>query len=82
MSTSKFSLVWPSTAGARDEQLEVAGHNSFHFRSVLLHECINVELLFLLRVHVCCTCSKLSIALIHIVNCGCSATSAVVACVL
>jgi len=27
MSTSKFSLVWPSTAGARDEQLEVAGHN-------------------------------------------------------
>ena len=80
MSTSKFSLVWPSTAGARDEQLEVAGHNSFHFRSILLHECINVEL-FLLRVHVC-TCSKLSIALIHIVNCGCSATSAVVACVL
>ena len=47
MSRSKFSLVWPSTAGARDEQLMVTGDNfvSNHIfilgQYCLLHECIN-----------------------------------------
>ena len=34
MSMSKFSLVWPSTAGAGDEQL-TSYVITFHFRSVL-----------------------------------------------